>query len=65
LWQIALSHEVQTVSFLCINAGFLFLPNIYTECAKRWQQSLDPELDRSEWRDEEVRLVYYVLAMAG
>jgi hypothetical protein len=24
------------------------------ECAKRWQQSLDPDLDRSEWRDSEV-----------
>ncbi|KAF2821115.1 hypothetical protein CC86DRAFT_109350 [Ophiobolus disseminans] len=23
------------------------------QCAKRWQQSLDPDLDRSEWRDEE------------
>lgn len=51
--------------FLCINAGFEFLSNIYAECAKRWQQSLDPELDRSEWRDEEVRLVYYMLAMVG
>ena len=25
-----------------------------TECAKRWQQSLDPALDRSEWRDNDV-----------
>ena len=24
------------------------------ECAKRWQQSLDPDLDHSEWRDDEV-----------
>lgn len=23
------------------------------QCAKRWQQSLDPSLDRSEWRDDE------------
>lgn len=23
------------------------------QCAKRWQQSLDPRLDRSEWRDDE------------
>lgn len=29
------------------------------ECAKRWQQSLDPELDRSEWHDSEVSLVKY------
>jgi hypothetical protein len=24
------------------------------ECAKRWQQSLNPELDRSEWREADV-----------
>jgi hypothetical protein len=24
------------------------------ECAKRWQQSLDPDLDHSEWSDLEV-----------
>jgi hypothetical protein len=30
--------------------------NLTVECAKRWQQSLDPELDHSEWRDEEVRI---------
>ncbi|CAN9367570.1 unnamed protein product [Alternaria alternata] len=23
------------------------------QCAKRWQQSLDPDLDRSEWRDSD------------
>lgn len=27
------------------------------ECAKRWQQSLDPDLDHSEWRDEEVSII--------
>jgi lysyl-tRNA synthetase class I len=31
--------------------------NHYAECAKRWQQSLDPELDHSEWREEEVRIL--------
>jgi len=45
---------VQTVS-----ASHAYLPANYethnnVECAKRWQQSLDPELDHSEWRDEEV-----------
>lgn len=25
-----------------------------TECAKRWKQCLDPQLDRSEWTEEEV-----------
>ncbi|KAF1968103.1 hypothetical protein BU23DRAFT_270004 [Bimuria novae-zelandiae CBS 107.79] len=24
------------------------------QCAKRWQQSLDPDLDRSEWRDTDI-----------
>jgi hypothetical protein len=32
--------------------------NFSIECAKRWQQSLDPELDHSEWREEEVRIKY-------
>ncbi|KAL6708038.1 hypothetical protein ACN47E_003472 [Coniothyrium glycines] len=27
------------------------------QCAKRWQQSLDPDLDRSEWRESEDRLL--------
>jgi hypothetical protein len=25
-----------------------------SECAKRWQQSLNPDLDRSEWCEKEV-----------
>lgn len=27
------------------------------QCAKRWQQSLDPDLDRSDWREEEDRIL--------
>ncbi|CAO2653720.1 Nn.00g031310.m01.CDS01 [Neocucurbitaria sp. VM-36] len=27
------------------------------QCAKRWQQSLDPDLDRSEWRDSEDKIL--------
>ena len=27
------------------------------QCAKRWQQSLDPKLDRSEWREAEDKVL--------
>lgn len=30
--------------------------NKVSECAKRWQQSLDPDLDRSEWKDTDVSI---------
>lgn len=29
---------------------------LYSECAKRWKQCLDPQLDRSEWTELEVGL---------
>jgi hypothetical protein len=30
------------------------LTNWLVECAKRWKQFLDPQLNRSEWTEEEV-----------
>ncbi|KAH5254446.1 hypothetical protein HBI67_152120 [Parastagonospora nodorum] len=35
------------------------------QCAKRWQQSLDPELDHSEWRDEEDRILIEATQQLG
>lgn len=35
------------------------------QCAKRWQQSLDPELDHSEWRDDEDRLLIEATQQLG
>lgn len=48
-----LHQEAQIVSatFRSLDNG---QTNYHTECAKRWQQSLDPDLDRSEWRESEV-----------
>jgi hypothetical protein len=33
-----------------------YLPNVAVECAKRWKQCLDPQLDRSEWTEDDVCL---------
>lgn len=46
-------QEVQIVSEFQLAHHFGSEANSI-ECAKRWQQSLDPDLDRSEWREEEV-----------
>lgn len=35
------------------------------QCAKRWQQSLDPDLDRSEWRDWEDKLLLDAMKIHG
>ncbi|KAF1913012.1 hypothetical protein BDU57DRAFT_342071 [Ampelomyces quisqualis] len=35
------------------------------QCAKRWQQSLDPDLDHSEWRDEEDRILIEATQQLG
>ncbi|KAF2789240.1 hypothetical protein K505DRAFT_328375 [Melanomma pulvis-pyrius CBS 109.77] len=35
------------------------------QCAKRWQQSLDPELDRSEWRDPEDKVLIEAVQKLG
>ncbi|KAF2142412.1 uncharacterized protein K452DRAFT_270047 [Aplosporella prunicola CBS 121167] len=35
------------------------------QCAKRWQQSLDPELDRSEWSSEENRILLEAVRTVG
>ncbi|KAF2279219.1 uncharacterized protein EI97DRAFT_169574 [Westerdykella ornata] len=35
------------------------------QCAKRWQQSLDPELDRSEWRESEDQLLIEAVQRLG
>ncbi|KAF1996632.1 hypothetical protein P154DRAFT_579731 [Amniculicola lignicola CBS 123094] len=35
------------------------------QCAKRWQQSLDPELDRSEWRDSEDKILIQAVQTLG
>ncbi|KAF2245537.1 hypothetical protein BU26DRAFT_433024 [Trematosphaeria pertusa] len=35
------------------------------QCAKRWQQSLDPELDRSEWRDAEDKVLIEAVQKLG
>lgn len=33
----------------------------FKECAKRWQHSLNPELDRQPWQEAEVRNVVHIL----
>ncbi|KAI9469414.1 Homeodomain-like protein, partial [Coemansia mojavensis] len=35
------------------------------QCAKRWRESLDPEIDRSKWRPEEDRLLLEKYAELG
>ncbi|KAF2762262.1 hypothetical protein EJ05DRAFT_497124 [Pseudovirgaria hyperparasitica] len=35
------------------------------QCAKRWQQSLDPELDRSEWSEQENQQLLYAVSKIG
>ncbi|KAH7071912.1 hypothetical protein BKA63DRAFT_59889 [Paraphoma chrysanthemicola] len=35
------------------------------QCAKRWQQSLDPELDRSEWREDEDQILIEATSHLG
>ncbi|KAF2747814.1 hypothetical protein M011DRAFT_476982 [Sporormia fimetaria CBS 119925] len=35
------------------------------QCAKRWQQSLDPELDRSEWRESEDQVLIEAVQRLG
>ncbi|KAF2472917.1 uncharacterized protein BDR25DRAFT_219408 [Lindgomyces ingoldianus] len=35
------------------------------QCAKRWQQSLNPELDRSEWRDYEDKVLITAVQKLG
>ncbi|KAL4890072.1 Homeodomain-like protein [Aspergillus ambiguus] len=35
------------------------------QCAKRWKQCLDPQLDRSEWTEEDNRRLLEVAAMKG
>ncbi|KAF2870732.1 hypothetical protein BDV95DRAFT_67191 [Massariosphaeria phaeospora] len=35
------------------------------QCAKRWQQSLDPELDRSEWRESEDSILLEAVQTLG
>ncbi|KAF2193230.1 hypothetical protein K469DRAFT_796062 [Zopfia rhizophila CBS 207.26] len=35
------------------------------QCAKRWQQSLDPDLDRSEWRDHEDKVLIKAVQQLG
>ncbi|KAF2713141.1 hypothetical protein K504DRAFT_461724 [Pleomassaria siparia CBS 279.74] len=35
------------------------------QCAKRWQQSLDPDLDRSEWRDSEDKVLIEAVQKLG
>ncbi|KAF2109869.1 hypothetical protein BDV96DRAFT_227283 [Lophiotrema nucula] len=35
------------------------------QCAKRWQQSLDPDLDRSEWRDSEDQVLIQAVQKLG
>lgn len=37
----------------------------FVECAKRWQHSLDPHLDRSEWKPEEDRLLLEAVRQYG
>lgn len=39
-------------------ANLITLPS--KECAKRWQQSLDPRLEHRGWTVEEVRLNTYL-----
>ena len=46
---------MQTVSWTAFASHHTILTRWIVECAKRWQQSLDPDLDRSEWRDADVR----------
>ncbi|PSN71244.1 hypothetical protein BS50DRAFT_570638 [Corynespora cassiicola Philippines] len=35
------------------------------QCAKRWQQSLDPDLDRSEWRDSDDKILIEAVQRLG
>ncbi|KAF2732136.1 transcription factor, Myb superfamily [Polyplosphaeria fusca] len=35
------------------------------QCAKRWQQSLDPDLDRSEWRETEDEILIQAVQKFG
>lgn len=58
--QTVSSHGVQTVSACSEIPARKYEAHQNVECAKRWQQSLDPELDHSEWRDEEVHELNYL-----
>lgn len=57
------SQEVQIVSSPIATTCTDKWTNHIAECAKRWQQSLDPDLDRSEWRDEEVCYKHWTTIM--
>lgn len=49
----SLTHGVQRYGYQWTKVATCVSSRSADQCAKRWQQSLDPRLDRSEWRGEE------------
>ncbi len=48
-----LTHGVQHYGYQWTKVATCVTSRSADQCAKRWQQSLDPSLDRSEWRENE------------
>ena len=44
---------------------YRIITNIVTECAKRWQHSLDPALDHSMWIPEDDERLIEAVSMYG
>lgn len=55
------SRKLRTIEF----APWCHVLISLIECAKRWQHSLDPSLDRSEWKPDEYARLQQAVAKYG
>ncbi|KAJ5476097.1 hypothetical protein N7475_001826 [Penicillium sp. IBT 31633x] len=60
-----LARAVQTHGELWTAVAEVVTMRSADQCAKRWKQCLDPQLDRSEWTEEENRRLMEVEAVKG
>ncbi|KAH6629320.1 Homeodomain-like protein [Boeremia exigua] len=60
-----LIHGVQSYSFQWTKVATCVSSRSADQCAKRWQQSLDPRLDRSEWRESEDKALLAAVESLG
>ncbi|KAF2262159.1 hypothetical protein CC78DRAFT_324651 [Lojkania enalia] len=62
---ILLSRGVQKYGQRWVLVAEIVQSRSADQCAKRWQQSLDPELDRSEWRESEDKVLIQAVQKLG
>lgn len=60
-----LTHGVKRYGYQWTKVATCVASRSADQCAKRWQQSLDPRLDRSEWRDDEDRALLTAVESLG